>query len=359
MTDMFQYEKKRDEQMTIKPDTGQRKKEQYVEHLREGDAVNDFFAVKIKKPMRTYKRGVFFEFLASDKTGALAVKYWGGENKDRVKRLYESFSVGDVVQVRGGAVESYEERLQISVNENTGGIRHCATNEYDITDFIPSLDEARIKELYTVAEAEMQAVTSAPLRALLLHCFKSAEFVRSYTHAPSAMAHHHNYVGGNLEHSIGVLRLCKNIAEMYPAVNRDLLVAGSLLHDVGKLQEYSYRASIEKTEDGNFIGHIILGVQWVQTRIQELRESGTEFPVTLERHLLHLIASHHGRLEWGSPIVPNLVEACVLHSADLMDSQVKNYLQIVEEARKSTDEDWAFIFDADIGKKRPVFLGEY
>jgi len=359
MADIYQYEKKKDEQMTIKPDTGQRKKEQYVENLREGDAINDFFAVKIKKPMRNYKRGVFFEFLASDKTGALAVKFWGGENKDRVKRLYESFTVGDVVQLRGGSVESYDERLQISINENTGGIRRCATNEYDIADFIPSLDETRIKELYALVENEIQVVANQPLRTLMQHCFKDSEFVQSYTHSPSAMAHHHNYVGGNLEHSIGVLRLCKNIADMYPSLNRDLLIAGSLLHDVGKLQEYSFGASIEKTEDGNFIGHIILGVQWVQTRIGELREAGTEFPVNLERHLLHLIASHHGRLEWGSPIVPNIVEACVLHSADLMDSQVKNYLQLVEDARKSTDEDWAFIFDSDIGKKRPVFLGEY
>lgn len=359
MTDSVQYEKKRDEQMTIKPDTGKRKKEQYIENLREGDAVNDYFAVKTKKPLRSYKRGVFFEFLGSDKTGAIAIKFWGGENKDRIKRLCESFTVGDVVQIRGGAVESYDERLQISINENTGGIRRCAANEYDITDYIPSLDDNRIKELYTVVEEEIKAITSPPLKALLEHCFVNSEFVNAYTHAPSAMAHHHNYVGGNLEHSIGVLRLCKNLAEMYPAVNKEMLVAGALLHDVGKLQEYSYGASIEKTEDGNFIGHIILGIEWVRARIQEVREQGTEFPSMLERHLLHLIASHHGRLEWGSPIVPNLAEACALHNADLMDSQVKNYLQLVEDARKSTDEDWVFIFDADIGRKRPVFLGEY
>jgi 3'-5' exoribonuclease len=359
MTDIYQYEKKKDEQTTIKPDTGRRTKDQYVENLREGDAINDFFAIKIKKPLRAYKRGTFFEFIATDKTGSIPVKYWGSDNKDRVKRLQESFTQGDVVQLRGGAVESYDEHLQISINENTGGIRRCATNEYDITDFLPSLDPTRIKELQTTLETEIKNITNPSLRALLTKCFANSEFTHAYTHSPSAMAHHHNYVGGNLEHSIGVLRLCKNIVEMYPSLNHDLLVTGAILHDVGKLQEYSYHASIEKTDDGNFIGHIVLGIEWTRQRIQELRQAGTEFPEVIERHLLHLIASHHGRLEWGSPIVPNLVEACVLHNADLMDSQVKNYIQLIDEARKGTDESWAFIFDPDIGKKRPVFLGEY
>ena len=129
MADIHNYEKKKEEQTIIKADTGRRKKEQFIENLREGDVVSDFFAVKIKKPQRPYKRGVFFELVATDKTGEISVKFWGGENKDRVKRLYDSFAVGDVVQVRTGMVELYEEKPQISVNESTGGIRKCSPNE--------------------------------------------------------------------------------------------------------------------------------------------------------------------------------------------------------------------------------------
>jgi 3'-5' exoribonuclease len=162
-----------------------------------------------------------------------------------------------------------------------------------------------------------------------------------------------------MEHTIGVIRLCHNICEMYPNINKDLLISGALLHDIGKLKEYTYAATIDVSHEGNFIGHIVIGQQWIREKIQELKNSGKEFPKDLEHQLIHLILSHHGRLEWGSPKVPKLVEACILHQADLMDSQVKNYLQMVEDAKRLTDEEWTFIYDADVGKRRAIFLGDY
>jgi len=359
MVDIYQYDKKKEEQTIIKTDTGKRKKEQYIENLREGDAVNDFFAVKLKKAQRPYKRGMFFEFIATDKTGEISVKYWGGENKDRVKRLYESFNTGDVVQVRTGMVETYEDRLQISVNENTGGVRKCAPNEYDVTDFLPALPEERIEELYDIIKKELTKVQNVPLQHLLALFFNDAEFVKMYLHSPSAISRHHNYIGGNLEHTVGVIRLCQNISEMYPSVNTDLLLSGALLHDIGKLKEYTYAAAIDISDEGNFIGHIVIGEQWIREKIQELRTNGETFPVELEHQLVHLILSHHGKYEWGSPKLPKLLEACILHHADLMDSQVKNYLQMIQDAKKQTDEEWTFVYDSDAGKKKAIFLGEY
>ena len=145
MTDIYKFDKK-EEQTMIKTDTGKRKKDQYIENLREGDVVNDFYAVKIKNPPRPYKRGTWFGLVVTDKTGEINVKYWGGENKERVKRLYDSFKIGDVIQVRLGNVEIYEEKPQISINETTGGLRRCSPNEYDVNDFVPSLDEDEIQE---------------------------------------------------------------------------------------------------------------------------------------------------------------------------------------------------------------------
>ena len=359
MVDIYQYDKKKEEQTIIKTDTGKRKKEQYIENLRDGDAINDFFAVKLKKAQRPYKRGMFFEFLATDKTGEISVKYWGGENKDRVKRLYESFNTGDVVQVRTGMVENYEDRLQISVNENTGGVRKCAPNEYDVTDFLPALPEERIEELYEIIKKELKTIQNEALKNLLASFFNDPEFVKMYLHSPSAISRHHNYIGGNLEHTVGVIRLCQNISEMYPSVNKDLLLSGALLHDVGKLKEYTYAAAIDISDEGNFIGHIVIGEQWIREKIQELRTNGEEFSTELEHQLIHLILSHHGKYEWGSPKLPKLLEACILHQADLMDSQVKNYLQMIQDAKKLTDEDWTFVYDSDAGKKRAIFLGEY
>jgi len=358
MMDLYDYSKKKDDQTLIETDIGKRKKEQFIESLREGDVVNDLFAVKLKNPPRAYKKGTWFGLVVTDKTGEINVKYWGGENKDRVKRLYDSFKIGDVVHIRLGNVEIYEEKPQISINEAIGGLRRCSPNEYDIRDFIPSLDEEKIKEFYELIKKDIKSVENIQLRELLDLFFNDSKFVKSYSHSPSAITHHHNYVGGNLEHTIGVVRLCKNICEMYNGINKDLVVVGAILHDIGKLKEYEAKAAIEKTDEGNFIGHIVLGDRWVREKISELRGKGKDFNKDLEDKLCHIILSHHGRYEFGSPRLPKTIEAAVVHAADLMDSQVKNFIQNIEEGRKISEDDWTFIWDSDIGQKRPMYLGE-
>jgi len=358
MPDLYNFSKSKDEQTMIETDTGKRKKEQFIENLREGDVVNDLYAVKMKNPPRPYKRGTWFGLTVTDKTGEINAKFWGGENKERVKRLYDSFKVGDVIQIRLGNVEIYEDKPQISINETTGGLRRCSPNEYDVRDFIPSLDEDKIKELLAKLKKEISSIENAQLKNLLDLFFSDPKFVKDYSHSPSAITHHHNYVGGNLEHSLGVIRLCKNICEMYNGINRDLVVAGAILHDIGKLKEYDTKAAIEKTHVGNFIGHIVMGDRWVREKIGELRESGKDFTQDLEDKLCHILLSHHGKYEFGSPRMPKTIEACVIHSADMMDSQVKNFIQNIEEGRKTSEDDWAFVWDSDIGMKRAMYLGE-
>ena len=358
MSDLYNYSKKKEEQTMIEADTGKRKKEQFIENLREGDVVNDLYAVKIKNPPRPYKRGTWFGLAVTDKTGEINVKFWGGENKDRVKRLYDSFKVGDVIQVRLGNVEIYEDKPQISINETSGGLRRCSPNEFDVRDFIPSLDEEKIKKLFEVVKKDVVSVENVQLKNLLKLFLDDPKIMKDYTHSPSAITHHHNYVGGNLEHTVGVLRLCKNICEMYDGINRDLIITGAILHDIGKLKEYETTAAIEKTDEGNFIGHIVMGDRWVRKKIAELRDSDKDFDQDLEDKLCHIILSHHGKYEFGSPRLPKTIEAFVIHAADLMDSQVKNFIQNIEEGRKTSEDDWAFIWDSDVGMKRPMYLGE-
>ena len=217
----------------------------------------------------------------------------------------------------------------------------------------------QITQLFEIVKNEINTITEPSLKKLLNLFFKDPEFIQNYKHSPSAISHHHNYVGGNLQHTVGVIKLCNTILDSYPTgINHDLLITGALLHDVGKLKEYKYEAAIEKTAIGNFIGHIVIGDRWIREKINELRQNGEEFPEELETHLLHLILSHHGRYEWGSPKIPKTVEACTLHYADLMDSQVKNYQQNLEEAKKMTEEDWAMVFDSELGKRRLVYLGD-
>lgn len=358
MTDMFNYEKKQDEQTMINTDIGKRKKEQYIENLREGDVINDIFAINIKNPPRNYRKGTMFGFIVSDKTGKINVKYWGGENKDRVKRLYESFKIGDVVQIRLGNVEVYQDKLQISINENTGGIRRCNPNEYDKSDFIATLSENRINKFIKEIKECIDEMENKQLKILLKSFFDDSEFLKLYANSPSAMTHHHNYIGGNIEHAVGVLRLCKTMYNMYPGINHDLLITGAILHDVGKIKEYKITSSIDKTDEGNFIGHIVIGDRWIREKISELRKKKMDFDKNLENYLCHMILSHHGKYEYGSPKMPKIIEANILFQADLMDSQVKNYIQNLEEYKNNSDEDWAFIWDSDYGGKRPIFIGE-
>jgi len=358
MSDLYNYSKKKDEQTMIETDTGKRKKEQFVENLREGDVVNDLFAVKLKNAPRSYKRGTWFSLTVADKTGELDVKFWGGDNKDRVKRLFDSFKVGDVIQIRLGNVEIYEEKPQISINEHAGGLRKCSPNEYDVSDFIPSLEEGKIKKLFEVVTKEIKGVENKQLQSLISLFFDDKKFVTNFMSSPSAITHHHNYVGGNLEHTVGVIRLCKNICEMYEGIDKELVLIGALLHDVGKLKEYQTTASIDKTGEGNFIGHIVMGDRWIREKIAELRKKGTEFDVDLENKLCHIILSHHGRYEYGSPRMPKTIEAMVVHAADMMDSHVKNFIQNIEEGRKNSEDDWMYIWDSDVRQKRPMYLGD-
>ena len=358
MSDLYNYSKNKDEQTIIQADTGKRKKEQYIENLREGDVINDIYAVKIKNPPKPYKRGTWFGLVVTDKTGEISIKFWGGDNKERVKRLYDSFKIGDVVQVRLGNVEIYEDKPQISINETSGGLRRCNPNEYDVRDFIPSLEEDKIKELFEILKKDIESVENTQLKSLLDLFFNDSKFVEIYNHSPSAITHHHNYVGGNLEHTNGVIKLCKTICEMYDGINQDLVVTGAILHDIGKLKEYEIKAAIEKTDEGNFIGHIVMGDRWIREKIADLRENDKDFDQELEDKLCHIILSHHGRYEYGSPRMPKTIEACVVHAADLMDSQVKNFIQNIEEGRKTSEDEWAYVWDPDVGQKRSLYLGE-
>ena len=358
MPNLYNYSNKKEEQTMIKTDNGKRKKEQYIENLRESDTVNDIYAVKMKIPPKSYKRGTWFGLVVTDKTGEINVKFWGGENKDRVKRLYDSFKVGDVIQVRLGNVEIYEDKPQISINESVGGLRRCSPNEYDIKDFIPSLEEDKINSLFKTLKDEIEEIENIQLKNLLNLFFEDKTFVEEFKHSPSAITHHHNYVGGNLEHTVGVIRLCKNIYEMYEGINKDLVIAGAILHDIGKLKEYVTKAAVDKTDIGNFIGHIVIGDRWIREKISELVDKGKDFDKELEDKLCHIILSHHGKYEYGSPRMPKTIEAFIVHAADLMDSQVKNFIQNIHEARKNSEDNWMYLWDSDAGQKRPFYLGE-
>ncbi len=355
MEDMFGKDEEQ-EQSRFDSIDEKKGKEQFVEQLREGNQVDDIFAVKRKSSPKSYKKGTWFEILVGDKTGDIKIKFWGGSNKERINKLFNSFKVGDIIRVKSGTVEVYENSLQISVNENVGNINKC--EKYRLEDFVPALEKSKIRELYSKLRKEIDSIGNPYLKKLLEAFFDDPKFADRFAHAPSAIAHHHNYVGGNLEHTLNVVRICNSISEINPDINRDLLVTGAILHDIGKVEEYSCTSIIDKTESGKFVGHIVLGDRMVRKKIEELRDKGVDFPENLENQISHMILSHHGKHEWGSPEIPKMLEAVALHYADLLDSQIKYHKQKRDEEKRLNEEDWGMIWDTDLGRRKWFYLGD-
>ncbi len=204
----------------------------------------------------------------------------------------------------------------------------------DISDFlrVVTTDRAELEGELRRAAAE----TRNPfLKELMLSFLDDPEFMRLFTAAPAAKNYHHPYIGGLLEHTVSTVRICRLLHELYPELDRDLLVAAAMLHDIGKIHELSYERAIDYTDEGRFLGHLLLSDQILRERIAQV----PDFPPELALRLRHAVLSHHGELEWGSPKRPKTLEAIVLHHVDNLDAKVNSFREIAERHLES-DSDW-------------------
>jgi 3'-5' exoribonuclease len=298
-----------------------------VDSLSEGREVTACYLVHEKKRRETKAARPFLQLVLGDRTGTIAAKVW--ENADHFDRL---FVPDDVVGVRG-RVTSFQERLEIHVQ----AVEPLEVGDDDLEFFLPCSPRDR-GALERELDALVQSVQDPPLRALLKRCLgEKTSPGRAFRVHPAAKHNHHAYVGGLLEHSVSVAQACDRLAAHYLAqgarLDRDLLVAGALLHDLGKVRELSAARTFGYTHEGQLLGHILLGIQMVA------REAEAVPALPPERLLLlqHLIASHQGRLEWASPKVPQLLEALVLHYADDLDSKMNPAMALLA---KVGDGEW-------------------
>jgi 3'-5' exoribonuclease len=190
-----------------------------------------------------------------------------------------------------------------------------------------------VEELKGFLEFQIESVHDQDYSSLLQITFGDPEFMERFSTAPAAKQFHHAYLGGLLEHTVTVADLCEHIAQQYGRINRDLLITAALLHDIGKVEELSYDRTIDYSDAGRFLGHVILGVTFVTEQVRRLGG----FPEHKLQLLLHCIVSHHGELEWGSPKRPKTLEALIIHHVDNLDAKVKGFLEIVEGSR---DANW-------------------
>jgi 3'-5' exoribonuclease len=280
---------------------------QFIAEFKDRDTVDSVFMVK-EKTMAMAKNGKpYMNLRFMDKSGDIDGKLW-----DNVDELGKTFQKGDFVKIRGTA-SLYMGKMQLVAKE----IKRLDDEGVDLADFVP-VSPVPLAEMQAELARSVASLTNPHLKALMDAFCGDSVFMAGYCKAPAAKGMHHVYLGGLLEHSLSVVRLVDAMVPLYPDLNRDLLVVGALLHDLGKVAELSYDRAFEYTDEGRLIGHISIGVEMLSERIATV----PGFPRELAMVLKHLLLSHHGQYEYGSPKRPKTVEATILHYLDDMDSKI-------------------------------------
>ena len=305
---------------------------QMIANLKVGEPVDSAFMVQ-ESNLRTARNGSsYLQTVLSDKTGTIQCRLW-----DATEALAESIAVDDFVHVRG-KVESYKNELQISIRS----ITKADTSTLHLSEFLPQSENDPGPMMKELGEL-LATIEDADLKALVDSFLADDAFCATFRTAPAAKSNHHAYLGGLLEHTLSMARLTARICEHYPHLRRDLLMAGVFLHDIGKTQELLYKRTFRYSTAGNLIGHIIIGVLMLEEHARNL----PGFPETKLDMLRHMILSHHGQYEFGSPRLPMFAEALALHYIDNLDAKLKDMAEIIAEDR-SGDPEWtarSWLFD--------------
>ena len=263
----------------------------YIETFREGERICDIYLCKVKQVAKTKAGKTYYSLVLQDKTGTIDAE-----------------------------VTSYQGNLQL----NARRIRVAREGEYVPEDYLPMSEKDR-GEMYRQLTAMIASVHTSCLRKLAESFFvEDKEFVKNFCDHSAAKAVHHGFVGGLLEHTLSVMKLCEYFVSVYPYLNRDLLLCAALFHDIGKTRELSLFPENDYTDDGQLLGHIVMGAMMVGERIKTI----PGFPDKTASELIHCILAHHGELEYGSPKKPALAEALALNLADNADARMQTLTEI-------------------------------
>lgn len=302
----------------------------WIKDIQEGDSVRGLYVVREKRLGKTRKGDAFLTVSLGDRTGDVEAKVW-----DRAEEVSSRFKTGDVLDIQGNAA-SYRDRVQLTLSRF-----EVVDGEVDYSLFLESSAEsprrmvARLRKL-------MQEIRDPHLKVLIERFLSDAQFMRLFEKAPAAKNFHHNYLGGLLEHTLSVCGIILQVADHYPHLDRDLLLAGAFLHDIGKIRELSWDLQIEYTDEGRLVGHLVQGTLLLEEKLTDLKS----FPQDLALRLKHLMLSHHGEYEFGSPKRPKFLEAFVLHLADDLDAKVNGLGRLFErDGREGPWTDYSRLFE--------------
>ncbi|MFQ5585999.1 MAG: 3'-5' exoribonuclease YhaM family protein [Thermodesulfobacteriota bacterium] len=299
-------------------------KKTFIDGIREKDKVEDIFLVTKKEMGRSKAGKGYLNLKLMDRTGTVEGRVW-----DDVDSLSGRFAKDDFVRIRGYAV-SYQSTIQM----NIGDIKRVDATDIDIADFLPAAAR-NPDEMFAELEGIIEGMEDRHLRSLLKHIFEDEDVKRRFRTAPAAKSMHHTYIGGLLEHVLSLCGLADRVAGHYRDINRDLVITGAILHDIGKIYELSYERSFDYTDEGRLVGHITIGIGMIERAIEKM----PDFPKELSMLIKHMLLSHHGYLEFGSPKRPKTVEAVILYYCDDLDSKIQSMQAYIEKER-DTDSNW-------------------
>jgi 3'-5' exoribonuclease len=298
-------------------------KKQFVKDLAIGNKVSDIFYIRSRKQFERRDGGKFLIVELSDKTGVVQGKIW-----DYIVELYSESIPGNFAKVQGD-VSEYNGETQITISN----IQKISDKEISSKDFITS-SKYDIEEMYKELAGYIDLIKDSDYRKLLNNFFSNPDFLHKFKTAPASTGIHHAYIGGLLEHTLFMLRLSRSVPNVYPELDYSLLVTGLILHDIGKIREYLYEKAIAHTDEGYLIGHIVVGYEIVKAELEKI----TDFPEQKKQLILHIILSHHGQRDFGSPITPKFAEAYLVHTLDNLDARM---MMFRDTSEKNQDVKWS------------------
>ena len=291
----------------------------------ENQTITTTFVVAAKqiKPKKT--GDLYIALTLADRTGQIEAKIW-----DNVHDVLDAFDQDDFVKVKG-LLNKYNNRFQLTIHK----VRKCEEHEVDFSDYLPKTDKD-VDALWETLRGFVDSFQNDHLKALLRAFMGDPEIEQRYKNAPAAKSLHHAFVGGLLDHVVSLFKSCDLTARNYPQIDRDLLLSGAFFHDIGKLYELSYSRSISYTTSGQLLGHMIIELEMLHAKIRQV----PQFPEELKILLEHMIISHHGHYEFGSPKLPMFPEALMLHYLDDLDSKMES-MRAQFEREAENDDPWA------------------
>ncbi|MCR5595177.1 MAG: HD domain-containing protein [Lachnospiraceae bacterium] len=305
----------------------------YIRDYKEGDRISDIYLCKNKHSAVTRNGKAYDNLVLLDKTGVIDAKVW-----DPNSAGIEDYDILDYVEVFGD-VTSFNGALQFNIKR----IRKCREGEYDPSDYMPT-SPFNIDDMWKELMGFIDSITEPHLKMLLEYFFKDEEFAKIFKASSAAKSIHHSFVGGLLQHTLAVARICDYLASRYYRINRDLLITAAICHDIGKTREISLYPQNDYTDAGQYLGHIVIGVEMVGEAIRGI----DGFPEALSQELKHCILSHHGEYEFGSPKKPAIIEAVALSYADNTDAKLEAFTEILEDSTESGWMGFNRIFDSNI-----------